>query len=190
MFFYTLSRFLLASAYSFICFIYKSLQSPPTLFEFSTRDFILELAVLNISHWPFFKSHEDGVLQKEEQGQEEDTDGEKEPEQEHEETGEEETEEQQEEDHEVMREEREQEKQQKDDDDECAEHPECASLGFRESDGEKSLDLPDSPRPLSQETRNLTASELLLNKLVNTRKLLIENKIRAVMFCFVRGTSC
>uniref|UniRef100_A0A672GNJ7 Uncharacterized protein n=1 Tax=Salarias fasciatus TaxID=181472 RepID=A0A672GNJ7_SALFA len=38
-----------------------------------------------------------------------------------------------------------------------------------ESDGEKSLDLPESPRPLSQETRNLTASELLLNKLVKTR---------------------
>lgn len=88
-----------------------------------------------------------------------------------------------------MREEREQEKQWKDDD-ECAEHPECASLGFRESDGEKSLDLPDSPRPLSQETRNLTASELLLNKLVNTRKLFIENNIRALIFCFVKETSC
>lgn len=58
-----------------------------------------------------------------------------------------------------MREETEQEKQPKDDD-------ECASLGFRDSDGEKSVELPDSPRPLSEETRNLTASELLLNKLV------------------------
>lgn len=43
------------------------------------------------------------------------------------------------------------------------------SLGFRDSDGEKSLNLPESPRPLSQETRNLTASELLLNKSVSTR---------------------
>ncbi|XP_072304739.1 piezo-type mechanosensitive ion channel component 2 [Eucyclogobius newberryi] len=39
------------------------------------------------------------------------------------------------------------------------------SLCFRDSDAEKSLDLPLSPRPLSQETRNLTASELLLNKM-------------------------
>lgn len=50
---------------------------------------------------------------------------------------------------------------------EGADYPECTSLGFRESDEEKSLDLPESPRPLSQETRNLTASELLLNKSVN-----------------------
>lgn len=35
-----------------------------------------------------------------------------------------------------------------------------------ESHGEKSPDLPDSPRPLSQDARNLTASELLLNKSV------------------------
>lgn len=50
--------------------------------------------------------------------------------------------------------------------DEGAEDPDQTSLGFLESDGEKSLDLPDSPRPLSQEARNLTASELLLNKSV------------------------
>lgn len=50
--------------------------------------------------------------------------------------------------------------------DEGAEDPDQASLGFLERDGEKSLDLPDSPRPLSQEARNLTASELLLNKSV------------------------
>lgn len=49
---------------------------------------------------------------------------------------------------------------------EGAEDPEQGSLSFMESDGEKSLDLPDSPRPLSQEARNLTASELLLNKSV------------------------
>lgn len=50
--------------------------------------------------------------------------------------------------------------------DKGAEDPDQASLGFLERDGEKSLDLPDSPRPLSQEARNLTASELLLNKSV------------------------
>lgn len=50
--------------------------------------------------------------------------------------------------------------------DEGAEDPAQASLGFLERDGEESFDLPDSPRPLSQEARNLTASELLLNKSV------------------------
>lgn len=50
--------------------------------------------------------------------------------------------------------------------DKGAEDPDQASLGFLESDEEKSFDLPDSPRPLSQEARNLTASELLLNKSV------------------------
>ncbi|KAK1898996.1 Piezo-type mechanosensitive ion channel component 2, partial [Dissostichus eleginoides] len=43
-------------------------------------------------------------------------------------------------------------------------YPECTSLSLRESDGEKSIDLLGSPRPLS-ETRNLTASELLLNNM-------------------------
>lgn len=51
--------------------------------------------------------------------------------------------------------------------DEGAEYPDEALVGSMESDGEKSLDIPDSPRPLSQETRNLTASELLLNKSVD-----------------------
>ena len=45
-------------------------------------------------------------------------------------------------------------------------YPECTSLDLRDSGEEKSFDLPESPRPLSQETRNLTASELLLNKSV------------------------
>ncbi|KAI4823385.1 hypothetical protein KUCAC02_011971, partial [Chaenocephalus aceratus] len=40
----------------------------------------------------------------------------------------------------------------------------CTSLSLRESDGEKSINLLGSPRPLS-ETRNLTASELLLNNM-------------------------
>ncbi|XP_030590436.1 piezo-type mechanosensitive ion channel component 2 [Archocentrus centrarchus] len=49
--------------------------------------------------------------------------------------------------------------------DEDAKYPECTSFELRDSDGERSLDLTESPRPLSQETRNLTASELLLNNM-------------------------
>nr|XP_061802951.1 piezo-type mechanosensitive ion channel component 2-like [Nerophis lumbriciformis] len=45
------------------------------------------------------------------------------------------------------------------------ENPECTSLGFKEDILETSMDASDAPRPLSQETRNLTASELLLNKM-------------------------
>lgn len=44
----------------------------------------------------------------------------------------------------------------------CAHYPECTSLDLRETDDENSP--PESPRPLTEETRNLTASELLLNK--------------------------
>lgn len=62
--------------------------------------------------------------------------------------------------------------------DEGAEYPDEASVGSVESDGEKSLDLPDSPRPLSQETRNLTASELLLNKSVDLFLKKKQNNIR------------
>ncbi|XP_026188600.1 piezo-type mechanosensitive ion channel component 2 [Mastacembelus armatus] len=110
-------------------------------------------------------SREDAALQREDQEQEEDdeqedTKGERKPEQEME-TQKEEKEEQQE-DHEVKRED---EEQQQKEEDESAEYPGCSSLGFRESDGEKSLDLSESPRPLSHETRNLTASELLLNNM-------------------------
>ncbi|KAL6119927.1 uncharacterized protein ACO6RY_04388 [Pungitius sinensis] len=57
------------------------------------------------------------------------------------------------------------EDEQQGEEDECAYYPECTSLGVRDSDGEKSLDLTESPRALSQETRNLTASELLLNNM-------------------------
>ncbi|XP_040009105.1 piezo-type mechanosensitive ion channel component 2 [Xiphias gladius] len=113
-------------------------------------------------------SCEDGGPQKEdhkqEENDEEDKEGERKPEHEQEETEEEEKEEQQEEDHEVEREELDEEHQQKEGD-QCTEYPEYISLGFRESDGERSLDLIGSPRPLSQETRNLTASELLLNNM-------------------------
>lgn len=83
--------------------------------------------------------------------------------------------EQREEDREVEGEELNEETQQREEE-ECADYPECVSLGFREGDGEKSLDLAESPRPLSEETRNLTASELLLNKSVDTQN--IKNKIR------------
>ncbi|KAF3696681.1 Piezo-type mechanosensitive ion channel component 2 Protein FAM38B [Channa argus] len=107
-------------------------------------------------------SHEDGAPQQEEQ--EEDMEGERKIENDHEKTEEEEVEKQEEEDHEVKREDVEQNQLQTVED-ECAEYPECTSLGFKEIDGEKSLDLPESPRPLSQETRNLTASELLLNNM-------------------------
>ncbi|XP_041801905.1 piezo-type mechanosensitive ion channel component 2 [Chelmon rostratus] len=113
-------------------------------------------------------SCEDGGPQKEaherEEDEEEDTKGEMECEQEQERPEEVEEEEQREEDHEVEGGELNEEAQQREED-ECADDPECTSLGFRESDGEKSLDLTESPRPLSQETRNLTASELLLNNI-------------------------
>ncbi|XP_015233211.1 PREDICTED: piezo-type mechanosensitive ion channel component 2-like [Cyprinodon variegatus] len=42
---------------------------------------------------------------------------------------------------------------------------ECISLDRQESKEEKSLNLTETPRPLTQETRNLTASELLLNNM-------------------------
>lgn len=51
---------------------------------------------------------------------------------------------------------------------ECADYSECSLLDIGESDGGKSLELIESLKPLSQETRNLTASELLLNKSVRT----------------------
>lgn len=54
----------------------------------------------------------------------------------------------------------------KDDSGEHLDYPHCLSLDLRASDDEKSHDLTPSPRPLSQESRNLTASELLLNKSV------------------------
>ncbi|XP_038577867.1 piezo-type mechanosensitive ion channel component 2 [Micropterus salmoides] len=98
---------------------------------------------------PQMEGHE-----QEEDDEEEDTEGETKCEQVQAVTEEEEERQQREEDREVEREE-----------DECADYPECTLLGFRENDGETSLDLKESPRPLSQETRNLTASELLLNNM-------------------------
>ncbi|XP_014195171.2 piezo-type mechanosensitive ion channel component 2 [Haplochromis burtoni] len=75
-----------------------------------------------------------------------------------------EEEQEQREDPEVEKEERDEESLQREEE-EGAKYPEWTSLDLRDSDGEKSLDLTESPRPLSQETRNLTASELLLNNM-------------------------
>lgn len=86
-----------------------------------------------------------------------------------------EEEQEQREDPEVEREERDEESLQREEE-EGAKYPEWTSLDLRDSDGEKSLDLTESPRPLSQETRNLTASELLLNKLVDTKKCSMQDK--------------
>lgn len=86
-----------------------------------------------------------------------------------------EEEQEQREDPEVEKEERDEELLQREEE-EGAEYPEWTSLDLRDSDGEKSLDLAESPRPLSQETRNLTASELLLNKLVDTKKCSMQDK--------------
>ncbi|TKS77326.1 Piezo-type mechanosensitive ion channel component 2 [Collichthys lucidus] len=113
-------------------------------------------------------SSEDGHPLKEdheqEEHQEEDVEGEMKCEQEIEETEEEEKDEPQEEDH-VVEEEELNERTELREEDEIADYSESISLGFRESDGEKSLDLAETPRPLSQDTRNLTASELLLNNM-------------------------
>ncbi|XP_075882351.1 piezo-type mechanosensitive ion channel component 2 [Nelusetta ayraudi] len=54
---------------------------------------------------------------------------------------------------------------QRDDSGEHLDYPHCISLDLRANDDEKSHDLTPSPRPLSQESRNLTASELLLNNM-------------------------
>ncbi|AWP09441.1 putative piezo-type mechanosensitive ion channel component 2-like [Scophthalmus maximus] len=113
-------------------------------------------------------SCEDGAApeqdHKEEEDAGEDTEDERKPEHERDDREEEEKEGQQEEDREVEREELD-EQQQRREEIECDEYSGSISLDFMESDGEKSLDLVESPRPLSQETRNLTASELLLNNM-------------------------
>ncbi|KAK5599952.1 hypothetical protein CRENBAI_012981 [Crenichthys baileyi] len=48
---------------------------------------------------------------------------------------------------------------------------ECTSLDKQESDEEKSVNLTQSSRPLTQETRNLTASELLLNSMFESDEI-------------------
>ncbi|KAK0137757.1 Piezo-type mechanosensitive ion channel component 2 [Merluccius polli] len=50
-------------------------------------------------------------------------------------------------------------------------YPECISLDLRDSVEVKSFDIPEFPRPLSQETRNLTASELLLNNMFDNEDI-------------------
>nr|XP_049608911.1 piezo-type mechanosensitive ion channel component 2 isoform X1 [Syngnathus scovelli] len=51
------------------------------------------------------------------------------------------------------------------------EYPEATSLGFREEISEMNMDGIDPPTPLSQEKRNLTASELLLNKMFDNDEI-------------------
>ncbi|CAL8369473.1 unnamed protein product [Lota lota] len=55
-------------------------------------------------------------------------------------------------------------------------YPECTSLNLRDSVERKSFDIPESPRPLSQETRNLTASELLLNNMFENDEIAESDK--------------
>ncbi|XP_034027616.1 piezo-type mechanosensitive ion channel component 2 [Thalassophryne amazonica] len=119
-------------------------------------------------------SWEEGLLLKEDHEKHEESEEEEERErkgdQEH---GDKQVEEK-EEHHEVELDEETQQRQE----DECPDYPECTSLGFRagDSDEEKSLDLPESPRPLSQETRNLTASELLLNNMFQNDEIFESEK--------------
>ncbi|KAK2851179.1 hypothetical protein Q5P01_007455 [Channa striata] len=145
----------------------EELDEPPAVFPAADqlRRRLLKTANMDLTSFDsddLSPSYEGGIPQKEEQ--EEILAGERKTEHDHEKTEEEEDEKQEEEDHEVKREELEQKQLQKVED-ECAEYPECSSVGFKEIDEEKSLDLPESPRPLSEETRNLTASELLLNNM-------------------------
>ncbi|CAG6021218.1 unnamed protein product [Menidia menidia] len=60
-------------------------------------------------------------------------------------------------------------------------HAECMSQDMGESYGDRSLDLPDSPRPLSQETRNLTASELLLNNMFENDEISESDKFYSTL---------
>ncbi|XP_059190060.1 piezo-type mechanosensitive ion channel component 2 [Centropristis striata] len=145
----------------------EELDEPPAVSPAADqlRRRLLKTANIDLSSFETVElspSCEDGAPQKEEYEQEEEEDMEGEIKQR--ETEEEEEEQQREEDQEVEREELNDEALQREED-ECADYPECTSLGFRENDGEKSLELLESPRPLSQETRNLTASELLLNNM-------------------------
>lgn len=137
----------------------------------------------NISHSILLKSCEDVAPLKENHEKEDDEeDAEEEKKRERGQDDREEKEEQQQQQQDDCEEEMEEwdeEMQQRED--EYHDYPECTSLGFRESDEEKSLDLTESPRPLSQETRNLTASELLLNKSVDARNVSLENK--SIFFC-------
>ncbi|XP_068607432.1 piezo-type mechanosensitive ion channel component 2 [Brachionichthys hirsutus] len=115
-------------------------------------------------------SCEDGATHQEEQAQEE---GEEEGEDGESERGGEEEAEEEEQQENACEGEREElnEKSEQREEDECGDYPECTSFSLKESDGEKSFDLPETPRPLSQETRNLTASELLLNNMFENEEI-------------------
>uniref|UniRef100_A0A8C6M9N2 Piezo-type mechanosensitive ion channel component n=1 Tax=Nothobranchius furzeri TaxID=105023 RepID=A0A8C6M9N2_NOTFU len=81
-----------------------------------------------------------------------------------------EAEEGQQEDPELKSDEPEEEIEQMEEDDQNK-YAECSSMEIQQSDEEKSLDLPETPRPLSEETRNLTASELLLNNMFENNEI-------------------
>ncbi|KAF7209479.1 piezo-type mechanosensitive ion channel component 2-like [Nothobranchius furzeri] len=118
----------------------------------------------------FLESYDDAVAQREDHEQEEcverDTEGERKCEQDQD--GE--AEEGQQEDPELKSDEPEEEIEQMEEDDQNK-YAECSSMEIQQSDEEKSLDLPETPRPLSEETRNLTASELLLNNMFENNEI-------------------
>ncbi|XP_067447829.1 piezo-type mechanosensitive ion channel component 2 [Thunnus thynnus] len=160
----------------------EELDEPPTVTPIADQYRRRLLKTANIDFTSFetdevLASCEEDTPQEEdpekEKNEDEDNDGEKRCEQEQEEA--EEKEEQEEDDCEEEREEWDKETQ-LGEEDEGPDYPECTSLGFREGDGEKSVDLTESPRPLSQETRNLTASELLLNNMFENDEIAESDK--------------
>ncbi|XP_054465286.1 piezo-type mechanosensitive ion channel component 2 [Anoplopoma fimbria] len=157
----------------------EELDEPPAVLPAADklRRRLLKTANIDLSSFETVElspSGEDGVPQQQDHEQEEEDEEnmEGETKQEQEET---EEEEQRGEECEVEREDLNDEAQQGEEG-ECAEYPECTLLGFRDSDGEESLDLIESPRPLSQETRNLTASELLLNNIFENDEITESDK--------------
>uniref|UniRef100_UPI0037E7B47C piezo-type mechanosensitive ion channel component 2 n=1 Tax=Semicossyphus pulcher TaxID=241346 RepID=UPI0037E7B47C len=120
-------------------------------------------------------SYEDGEPLREDHKQKEDDEEDIEDEIIHEHKDKEtEEEKQQTEDCDMLREELKEETQQSQD--EGSDYQVCMSLGFRDSDDEKSLDLTEPLKPLSQETRNLTASELLLNNMFENDEITHSDK--------------
>ncbi|XP_024915441.1 piezo-type mechanosensitive ion channel component 2 [Cynoglossus semilaevis] len=153
----------------------EELDDPPVVAPTSDklRRRLLKTANIDLTSFEIelSPSCEDGFHQKEIHsgyvGQHVDSDDEKKSEQEQEKQEEQEKEAEQEENYGVERE----EKPQYQDEEEDEEYPECPSLEIREIDEEKSVDLTESFRPLSQETRNLTASELLLNNMFDNDEI-------------------
>uniref|UniRef100_A0AAV2LVJ0 Uncharacterized protein n=1 Tax=Knipowitschia caucasica TaxID=637954 RepID=A0AAV2LVJ0_KNICA len=102
--------------------------------------------------------------------QEEEEDHREEEEEDHKEEEEEDHREEEEEDHKEEEDHREEEERRwREEEEERRWREEEEGRRWREE--EKSLDFPESPRPLSQETRNLTASELLLNNAFESEEI-------------------